>query len=275
MFKSTFARACAAGAIVIGLATSVSAFHPWGNYHWARTDANTPVVLTVASNLTTTAWRTALGSESVTGSVMYDWDASSVLELNLVTGAANRSCKPKAGRIEVCNSKYGNNGWLGIAQIWITGNVHITQAVTKVNDTYFNTPTYNTAAWRKFVMCQEVGHDFGLGHQDEDFDNANMNSCMDYTSDPTTNLHPNQHDYDQLQETYAHADGFTTASASQLPAKMPPAMGQIDFETPGQWGRVVGASRNGRQAVYELDFGGGNKVVTHVFWADPDNDHQH
>jgi hypothetical protein len=76
MFKAILGRACAAGVIVIGLATSVSAFHPWGNYHWARTDASNPVVLTVSSNLTTTAWRTALGSESVTGSVMYDRSTS-------------------------------------------------------------------------------------------------------------------------------------------------------------------------------------------------------
>jgi hypothetical protein len=40
-----------------------------------------------------------------------------------------------------------------------------------VNDTYFNTPKYDTSAWRNLVMCQEVGHTLGLDHQDEDFDN--------------------------------------------------------------------------------------------------------
>jgi len=49
-------------------------------------------------------------------------------------------------------------------------------------------------------------------------------------------------------------------------------MGQIDFDNPGQWGRLVSRSRNGRSETYELDFGRGNKVVTHVFWADPNND---
>ena len=33
-------------------------------------------------------------------------------------------------------------------------------------------------------MCQVGGHDFGLDHQDEDFINANLNTCMDYTNDP-------------------------------------------------------------------------------------------
>jgi hypothetical protein len=71
------------------------------------------------------------------------------------------------------NSRYGQNGWLGLAQIWVSGN-HITQATTKVNETYFNMPQYDTPAWRRLVMCQEVAHDFGLDHQDETFDNPNL-----------------------------------------------------------------------------------------------------
>ena len=42
--------------------------------------------------------------------------------------------------------------------------------------------------------------------------------------------------------------------------------------TSAQWGRLVRTSRNGRVQIYELDFGRGHKVVTHVFWADPDGD---
>jgi hypothetical protein len=104
-----------------------------------------------------------------------------------------RSCL--AARIqnvaEVCNWKYGNNGWLGLAQIWISGG-HITQGVSKNNDTYFDTSTYDTPAWRQFVTCQEIGHTFGLGHQDEDFYNANLGSCMDYTVNPILNQHPDR-----------------------------------------------------------------------------------
>jgi hypothetical protein len=50
---------------------------------------------------------------------------------------------------------------------------------------------------------------------------------------------------------------------------MPPAMGQIDFDAPSQWGRLVRSQARGRVQVYELDFGRGHKVITHVFWADP------
>ena len=67
---------------------------------------------------------------------------------------------------------------------------------------------------------------------------------------------------------YAHTDSTTTIGAA-LPNTMPPAMGQIDFETPGQWGRLVRTNLNGRVQVFEADFGGGHRVITHVFWADP------
>ena len=275
MSKSAFVRLSLLCAVVIvGLDASLSATHAWGGYHWART--GNPFNLQGGSNLTTAAWRTALGSENAAGSAISDWNlASGVLDLTLVAGRAKGNCKPTVGRIEVCNGTYGNNGWLGIAQIWITGGVHITQATTKLNDTYFNTPTYNTAAWRQLVTCQEVGHNFGLGHQDENFYNLNKNTCMDYTNDPESNQHPNAHDYEQLNLIYLfHTDSFSTAAAAKLPNGVPPAMGQLDFDGRSQWGQVKKESR--RESEFELDFGGGNLLVTHVFWADPENDaHAH
>ena len=266
MSKSAFVRVCVTSAVVIvGLGTSLSATHSWGVYHWART-AN-PFTLQVGDNLSST-WKPYLTT------AVSDWDASSVLVLTKVAGRSNRSCKATAGRIEVCNATYGNNGWLGIAQIWITGGEHITQAVTKLNDTYFNTPTYNKYEWRQMVTCQEVGHDFGLDHQDENFDNGNLGTCMDYTSNPLAspdNLNPNAHDYEELESIYAHLD-LTTTVGSALPSAAPAAMGLLDFDTPAQWGKSVHRSANGRQEMFEFDFGRGNKVVTHVFWADPAND---
>jgi hypothetical protein len=275
MLRSTVARLVVVGVIATAaFTTSALADHSWGGYHWART--NNPFTLRVGDNVSS-AW------DGYLGEAIADWTVSQVLDLDLATGGSNpKNCRPTAGRIEACSSRYGNTGWLGIAQIWITGGEHITQAVTKVNDTYFNTPTYNTPAWRRLVMCQEIAHDFGLDHQDETFDNPNLGSCMDYTNDPDggvggasnsdpSNERPNQHDYDQLETIYAHVDSTTTISAA-LPGAMPPAMGQIDFDAPGQWGRLVRSSRNGRVQVFELDFGRGNKVLTHVFWADPDRD---
>ena len=188
-------------AVSLAIGGAALANHSWGSYHWSRT-AN-PVQLNVGDNVDSN-WDAYLNE------AIGDWDASAVLSLSRVNGGTTpATSSPTSGRIEACNAAYGNTGWLGLAQIWVTRG-HITQAVTKVNDTYHNSAPYNTPAWRRLVMCQEVGHDFGLDHQDENDNNANLGSCMDYTSDPDgppSNEHPNAHDYEQLESIYAHLDG--------------------------------------------------------------------
>jgi hypothetical protein len=234
--------------------------HSWGGYHWART--SNPFTLKIGDNVST-AW------DSYLNTTISDWTASSVLNLTKVAGTVNpRTCKATAGMVQVCNNTYGNNGWLGIAGISITGGTHITQAYVKLNDSYFNTAQYNTPAWRNMVSCQEVGHTFGLDHQDEDFNNANLGSCMDYTSNPGTNQPPNAHDFAQLESIYSHLDSTTTVGAA-LPATTPPAMRNLVLNGVEQWGPVVKVVKNGRglATYHEQDFGNGNKVITHVFWT--------
>jgi hypothetical protein len=232
--------------------SAATASHSWGGYHWART--SNPFTIQLGDNVNST-WDSALAVASG------DWSQSSVLDTVIVGGGTRpRSCKGTTGRVEVCNAEYGQTTWLGIASISITGGTHITKGTVKLNDTYFNTPQYNTAAWRALVMCQEIGHTFGLDHQDENFDNANLGTCMDYTNDPSSNQHLNQHDYAQLESIYSHVDssttvGQTTNSNGNIP----------DLENPSEWGQLV--RQNGRAAVFERDFGNGNKVVTFVIYA--------
>ncbi len=230
-----------------------NATHSWGGYHWART-AN-PFNLNLADNVSST-WDTYLNTTSS------DWNISAVLDTAVVAGRTlNKNCKATSGRVEVCNSKYGNNGWLGVASIWISG-LHITQGVVKVNDTYFNKPTYNTPAWKNLVMCQEVGHTFGLDHQDEDFNNPPLGTCMDYTSDPTPNQHPNQHDYDMLNQIYAHLDLTTTIKNTLTSARF-----EVDHNDLSTLGKEIRTSKDKRTSLFERDFGNGNKVFTFVTWA--------
>jgi len=222
--------------------------HSWGGYHWART--SNPFNLKVGDNVNST-W------DPILNTTVSDWTASTVLNLEKVAGGTRaKPCKATTGRVEVCNASYGNNGWLGIAQIWITGGTHIVQGITKVNDYYFNTPTYNTTAWRNLVMCQEVGHTLGLDHQDENFNNANLGTCMDYTSNPESNQHPNQHDYQQLATIYQHLDSTTTVGS--IVNGSAAASG---------WGRLVSSSASSHTSIYRLDLGNGQVVLTHVFWA--------
>ena len=240
--------------------SQVSATHSWGGYHWART-AN-PFTVKLGDNLTGT-WRAHLDIASS------DWTASSVLNTTVVPGRTTaRKCRATSGQVEVCNERYGNNGWLGIAQIWISGT-HIVQGTTKLNDTYFDTAAYNSSAWRNLVMCQEVGHTFGLAHQDENFTNTNLGSCMDYTNNPASNQHPNAHDYAQLQTIYAHTDSTTTvAQSAASAAEMPRHIAEHDADHPSQWGKLVASKKNGQVQTYLLDFGRGYKILRHVIWIE-------
>jgi len=225
--------------------------HKWGSYHWGRT--SNPFTLKLGDNVSS-AWDSYL---SVASS---DWTKSTVLNTTIVAGSANpQTCNATSGRVQVCNAAYGNTGWLGIAGISISGS-HIVSGYVKLNDTYFNTAQYNTPAWRALVPCQEVGHTFGLAHQDENFSNSNLGTCMDYTNSPSTNQHPNSHDYNQLQTIYSHTDSTTTVGlvAGSSP---PPQAGN----SPEEWGEMVWS--NGPMSTYWRDFGDGNGLRTEVFWV--------
>lgn len=238
--------------------------HWWGGYHWSLSGSE--LQLDVVDAVNTAAWDSALNT------AISDWNVSRVLNFTKVSGAGvnAKKCSPIAGKIVVCNAAYGNRGWLGIAQIWLS-NGHISQGTTKVNDTYYNTATYNTTAWRSLVMCQEIAHDVGLDHQDENFNNANLGTCMDYTNNPATNQHPNQHDYAQLEEIYSHTHAAQTNFAIREVGKAPPQAGvpaeAAGGDSPGEWGRAIHFDGLGRPDVYLLDLGGGRQKITHVFWA--------
>ncbi len=251
---------------------AVSADHSWGSYHWART--SNPFTVQLGDNVST-GWDSYLETTSL------DWSVSNVIETPVVSGRTKpQVCRPTSGRVEVCSHRYGDTGWLGVAQIWISGS-HITQGTAKLNDTYFNTATYNTSGWRNLVMCQEVGHTFGLGHVNENFDDWNTGSCMDYTRYPAgtinpdgtegmpSNEHPNQHDYDQLATIYEHTDGANTTKQSK-------GSSGVDVATiHSDWGRLVASTNGGRTQTFVRDLGNGARVVTHVIWTLEHHDGHH
>jgi len=262
----------------------IDANHQWGKYQWAGD--GTPIALDVGDNVGS-QWGSHLNG------ALSDWDNGNpdALQLTGVAGGAGdpSSCNPTLGRIEVCNASYGATGWLGVAQIWVSGGRTIVQATTKLNDTYFDNQAYgyDTPEWRRYVTCQEVGHDFGLDHQDTNFYNANLGTCMDYTDDPdgtlygqASNVHPNQHDFDQLGSMYLAASGGGKPGNGGngggngggrhggVPSEPPqiPDVAQVRLSnSPADWGTLVRA--NGRLAVFDLDLGGGRHVFTFVILA--------
>ena len=230
---------------------SAGATHAWGNYHWART--SNPFTLKVIDS-TTPNWDDNLDI------AISDWNSSSVMNLTKEAGSdtstTRKRCPAVSGKIRVCNASYGNNGWLGLAQIWASGS-HISQGTAKMNDSYLASASYNETA-RQHVMCQEVGHDFGLGHQDES--GADLNTCMDYAN-ALDNPHPNAHDYSMLETIYSHLDSSTTIAAA------PAGFANADMHAQENWGEKVSEAADGRSAIFIRDFGNGFVVITHVTWA--------
>lgn len=260
---ASIALACAS------ISTATLASHTWGGYHWARTTPQ--FTLKLGNNLTAADWNAYLAQSSS------DWNSGNSAVLTaIVAGTANKRCSMVAGTTQVCNGKYGNNGWLGLASINITGGTHITQGSAKMNDTYFSTATYNNPNEKLHVMCQEVAHTFGLDHQSTD--GSSQNSCMDYFSNTganagsTLSTKPNAHDFQELNIIYGHLDSTTTVAAIAAAAAANAARGNngvdVDLsDDPNSWGYMVSQSASGRSSVYERYNNDGSKTVTHVFWT--------
>jgi len=238
--------------LVLSFSTATFANHSWSNYHWART-ANPFTLKVVDSN--TSDW------QSMYTSALSDWSQSTVLNLTSEQGdessRARKRCVMISGKIHSCNASYGFNGWLGLASINVSGG-HITQATSKMNDSYFASSSYS-ATNRRHVMCQEIGHGFGLAHQDES--GADLNTCMDY-SNQLDNPSPNSHDYQQLQSIYSHLDSTTTVAAFSFDST---GFGAGD-DDPRNWGQLMRQSANGRSSVYLQVNRDGSQTVRHVLW---------
>ena len=182
----------------------------WNGYHWARTG---PLSISLGNNLGSN-WTSLLAPTAS------KWSAADNINFVVTAGQTSpASCSPVYGSVQVCNGSYGANGWLGYANVWLSGSF-IVQATVRLNDYYFAQPKYDTAAWRQMTICQEIGHTLGLAHANTSRTNLNLGTCMDYSNDPTgtvggsngtlANLNPSNNDFAALNGIYAHLD------ASQL-----------------------------------------------------------
>jgi hypothetical protein len=259
--RASSIRVLLSGCFVAVFAAGLSATHSWGGYHWARTTPQ--FTLKLGDNMSSADWKGHLSQASK------DWNSGNSAVLTaIVAGQSNRRCSMVAGTTQVCNGSYGNNGWLGLASINITGGTHITQGSAKMNDTYFNTATYNNPNERQHVVCQEVAHTFGLDHQSTN--GSSLDTCMDYFSNTganagsTLSTKPNAHDFEELNIIYSHLDGTKTVSGQTVLS--PSASGVND--DPNSWGQLVSQSQNGRSSTYEQFEHDGSKTVTHVFWTE-------
>lgn len=262
----------------VGLNASVSATNAWNNYHWARTAHPANLVIV---NSTTSEW------DPYVPQAVLDWTQADELNLTEEDGSTasrvRRKCNGPTGKIRVCNLAYGYNGWLGIAGISVDSNGHIVKGYTKLNDSYFSSSPYNGGDWMQSVTCQELGHNFGLGHQDEDFYNDPLFSCMDYQESPYA--YPDDHDYEMLAAIYAHTDTYSTVAdtggtdgESGGTCNAPPGKGCNKSGLPGNegdigWGMSLG--RRGHSESFIRIEPDGTRHITYVLWVEDEGEDHH
>ena len=233
------------------------ATNSWNGYHWARTSGSFALQTlnsTVAGG-TNANWPVLLSTSAS------QWSQSNQLDLSLSaydnSSNGRKRCSAVSGKIRVCNASYGRNGWLGLASINLDNNGHISQGTAKMNDSYASTYAGdpNEAA---HVMCQEVGHTFGLGHTSED--GSSQGTCMDYSSSPSSTA-PNKHDFDELAIVYGHTDTYNSysTSAAKTSAARLGMSGDVPLGTQVRKGHF--------SETYAAPDGRGGRWITHVTLA--------
>ncbi len=178
----------------------------WGAYQWAQTPVQLYLYENVSPSATGTNWLPYLSGAQ---GAAQDWSPTNGpthFDPQLETATVDpRKCPARTGQVEVCNHTYGRNGWLGVAQIWTSGD-YIQKGSVKLNDSYFDMSAYSSDGWKYLVACQEVGHTLGLSHDDTTFGDTNFGTCMDYTSYP-----------DDAGTYYDYANGSEATANNRMP----------------------------------------------------------
>ncbi len=193
MIKKILAVTVALAALLT-VVSAASADHSWSVYHWSSDNLSPTVVDKTSSSL----YNVPLG--------VAEW-------ANLPTPINPNLTDAKKGDISVREGF--SQTWLGIATIFLD-NGHITKGEVKLNTRYLEYYEANGyPGLADHVLCQELGHILGLGHNRTETDTC-MNDQAFGGFDLTS---PNDHDTYQLNLIYdGHADtGGTTETGNGGP----------------------------------------------------------
>lgn len=200
-----------------------------------------------------------------------EWNEADSLSLSTkVSKNKDQYCNSHVeGIMVVCNDFYGKNGWTGLNELYLQGN-NISGSVARMNESYLNG---SGDAERQYVMCHEIGHGFGLPHRDENANNPDLGSCLDYTYRYKNNMQPDPIvDFDNLLNMYGPIGGRRNRDRHRTRNLIPFAredevdefFSKISLTAKKSWtyseGRLLHQSDH--KMIYVNDLGNGAKVVT-------------
>eukprot|EP01006_Ploeotia_vitrea_P063329 TRINITY_DN85333_c0_g1_i1.p1 TRINITY_DN85333_c0_g1~~TRINITY_DN85333_c0_g1_i1.p1 ORF type:complete len:311 (-),score=26.59 TRINITY_DN85333_c0_g1_i1:146-1078(-) len=151
-------------------------------------------------------------------------------------------CDTSGAQVESFDRDLGaNSGYLGYAQVrtYKRPKGVISSAISVMNTGYIGVDyEFSSIRGLQHVLCQEIGHTFGLDHQSES--GADWNSCMDYSRD-LDNPYPNVHDRELLDQMYCGDGGDSGGSKGRGKkkgkAKVPKGNAKKDDD---DWGHYEG-----------------------------------
>lgn len=239
----------------IGNGTSVGSFSRWRN-------SGGGLHLTLVNSLTSD-WYDYFDT------AVRDWNACPALHLAVSTIAPDPECSAMNGKMKVCNAEYGLTSWTGLNEVYFEGNgAYIVSSVAKMNESYLKRSSIGE---RQYVMCHEIGHGFGLPHRDENTNNPDLGTCLDYTRRPENNSKPDEQDFSNLIEIYGQRRSRAMSLVERHKEEMKEEETSLQFQKTisnkrsYKEGRLL--HRSERREVYESNLDGDIKLITTVLLA--------
>lgn len=187
---------------------------------WRADRGGRPGLRLTIVDATTSDWRDVLAAS------VAEWNEAAALELSVeTTTTPDPACRGARGLLKVCNGDYGATSWVGVNEV-VLENGRIVSSVARMNEHYLRDADDNK---RRYTMCHEIGHGFGLPHTDENFLNKDKGDCLDYTNTPQNNLRPGQRNFDKLETMYGRIHGKITVTT------LTPQQNEAEASQTQQW----------------------------------------
>lgn len=166
---------------VLGAQSVASATHTEG-HHWSHDGLARSQIYFV--DKTGAAWPIA--------TVTYKWN-----EAHGVDSYYETSCPSSTLHCVTVSEYSANDGLYGVTSFpgWNSASHNYAGVTVKLNDY-----TATTSTQKRKSSCHELGHVLGLAHR------STAASCMEQGAAPPISMYPDQHDFDELQAIYNHAN---------------------------------------------------------------------